>query len=121
MEDGAIYLNLPPVELEGTWRFEFEVMHIRPLMALSIALAAAGFGPACNTSPTGPTMWPPPASRGEPVLRNVELMGPQVVRPGESVQFSLLARMSDGSSRDVTSEARWSSVAKKCRSISSAL
>jgi hypothetical protein len=51
--------------------------------------------------------------RGEPVVRYTEIAGPNVVSPGESVWFSLVAHLSDGSSRDVTSEARWTSRGKE--------
>jgi hypothetical protein len=43
-----------------------------------------------------------------PVIKDVELVGPQTVPLDETVQFTLMAHLSDGSSRDVTSEARWS-------------
>jgi hypothetical protein len=76
----------------------------------SIALAWLGLCLACNTSPIAPTSRLPFASRGQPVVRNTEIVGPDVVSPGESVGFTLLAHLSDGSSRDVTKEARWFSM-----------
>jgi len=52
---------------------------------------------ACGNSATGP---------GASVL-TVEVVGPDTVAPGETVQFGLTARMPDGTSRDVTKEASW--------------
>lgn len=67
--------------------------------------------PACDKSPTGPTPRPPAApvpSPVEPVITGVEIVGPREVAPGETVQFSLVARLTDGASRNVTNEANWS-------------
>jgi len=72
------------------------LMTIRLLMTTPIALAAAGLCLACNMSPTSPASLPPAASRGEPVVRTVEIVGPGVVRPGETAGFRLMARLMDG-------------------------
>jgi hypothetical protein len=62
---------------------------------LSTVLAVAAT--ACGKSPTGPS------SLG----LSVEVIGPGTVAPGETVQFGLIAHMTDGTSRDVTKEASW--------------
>ena len=80
---------------------------------LSIALTGMGFCLACYTSPVAPTSRLPFVPRGAPVVSSTEIVGPNVVPPGESARFSLLAHLSDGSSRDVTNEARWSSRGKE--------
>ena len=75
----------------------------------------AGLFTACEKSPTGPTHGPPvtaaapnSAPQGQPVIRSIEIEGPQVVPLGATVEFRLIAQMADGSRRDITTDARWS-------------
>ena len=68
-----------------------------------IALAAFVFA-ACDSSPSSPT-----EASGNSVVFGVEILGPRIITPSESVQFQLIAHFSDGSKRDVTNEARWRS------------
>jgi hypothetical protein len=82
----------------------------RALLMLSVAACAA----ACSDSPTNPSPGVvvdptrvPPAST-EPVVSWTEIDGPEVVPVGQTVPFTLRARMSDGTFRDVTSSADWS-------------
>jgi hypothetical protein len=82
------------------------------VMAFSMALAAAGFVTACDKTPTPTPMAPSPgpAAGPAPVITTaeVEMVGPEIVPLGETIQFRLMARLTDGSSADVTHEARWS-------------
>ena len=79
------------------------------MKAISIALVLAGLFTACGKSPTGPTSDPPSEPRfAAPPGTVFEIAGPDVVPLGAKVQFSLIAQLPDGSSRDVTNEARWS-------------
>ena len=59
--------------------------------------------PRPNTAPPGPT---PPAQLS---ITSCRLEGPDSIQPGQSAQFTAIARYSDGSSRDVTTEVPWSS------------
>jgi hypothetical protein len=64
--------------------------------------------PACDDkAPTRPS---PPAEPPAPApvrLTRLEITGPDTVPPGESAQYSVKAYWSDGSAREVTSEAQW--------------
>jgi hypothetical protein len=65
---------------------------------------------ACGDDPPtrpGPITNPPPAG---PTVTRLELSGPEAIPPGETAQFTATARMSDGSTRDVTREALWISL-----------
>jgi hypothetical protein len=74
------------------------------------AFAAATFFSACDKSPTGPT---PPSGptppAGPPVVRTISIEGPAVLNLGDIGEFTVTAHLTDGSSRDVTAEASWSS------------
>jgi hypothetical protein len=68
------------------------------------ALCVLGLLATCRksetpASPTAPTVTPTVAS----VLIN----GPNPIQPGETRQFSVIARLSDGTTQDVTSAATW--------------
>ena len=81
-------------------------MRTDPVVASFLtALALGGLLTACDKSPTGPS----PGRPSEPFISRVEIAGPRTVAPGETAQFSLIAHMTDGSSRDVTNEASWTS------------
>jgi hypothetical protein len=68
-------------------------------------LAACDDGP---TRPSSPATPPAPQPAPIPVVR-LEIVGPDRIAPGESVQYSAIMHQSDGSSRDVTREAVWHS------------
>lgn len=57
-----------------------------------------------NNGPIDPT---PPAVPIVVSVTGLELIGPESIPPGQSIQFRATARLSDGSSRDVTNEASW--------------
>ena len=73
-------------------------------MACLSLLAACGDSSHSPSSPTSP-------SRGASVfagtLLSVKIVGPSVVQPGTSTQFTATATFSDGSATDVTSAAVW--------------
>lgn len=70
------------------------------LLVISLSLAAS----ACDSGPTRPS-----SVAGVPQLTRLELQGPGTIAPGESAQFTLIAHLSDGTSRDVAQEATWNS------------
>jgi hypothetical protein len=76
---------------------------------LAAALASPVLG-ACDDGPTRPS---PPATPRPPApvtVIGLEIRGPGTVPPGESAQYSAIENKSDGSTRDVTTEAVWTSV-----------
>src|SRR5262245_26011815 len=62
---------------------------------------AATSPPSSASNPVTPS--PPP----EPIVVSATIVGPDIVDLGATTQFRLTARLSDGSIRDVTDEARW--------------
>ena len=71
--------------------------------ALGLLILACG-----DDSPTRPTPTPQTNTTPTPTLTSLELSGPDTVPPdGGTAQFNATARMSDGSSREVTNEATW--------------
>lgn len=68
------------------------------VLAATVLSAALG---ACGKSPTAP-------APGPLVLR-LEVSGPSQIDPGDSAQFQAVAHFADGTVRDVTTEAAWSS------------
>jgi hypothetical protein len=106
------FLLLTVLWIGGIMRHVFTWSSVGALLVL-IGLVAAG---ACDdrvppTRPSPNTTTPvPPAPPGpSKVLTSLRLDGPASVPPGESAKYTATARWSDGSSRDVTSEAEWSS------------
>lgn len=67
-----------------------------------VGLAAIAAG--CRGGPTGPGS----QANGSTVTR-VEIAGPSTIAPGETVRFTLTAFLGDGSSRDVSTQAVWTS------------
>jgi Carboxypeptidase regulatory-like domain len=65
-----------------------------------IAIAIAALLTGCGSHPSGPS---------EIATVGVELTGPRSVAPGGTARFTAIARFGDGTSRDVTAEAEWSS------------
>ena len=72
------------------------------LLAIPVSV---GFFTGCDKTPTGPTTAPPsviadparptPAPPVEPGIQSIGIEGPQVVPLGQTVQFSLIAQMTD--------------------------
>ena len=75
----------------------------------TVGLALAGALVACDKSPIAPTPAPGggPVPPGPAVLSTLDVTGPLTVGIGESVQFKAMGRYSDGSLRDVTTQASW--------------
>jgi hypothetical protein len=89
---------------------------LRLLTGCSLAIALAALIGACDDGPTRPS------SRSSPDIpvntRGLEIMGPNTVAPGESVQFAATALQTDGSTRNVTNEVVWQSAYPHVLSIS---
>ena len=78
---------------------------------LTLALVSLA---ACGDSPTEPdtmtpsiTVPPPPPPPGEPTISSIEIQGPDVLPLGQTIQYTLIARLTDGTERDVTNEGKW--------------
>ena len=82
--------------------------------ALSTAILLAVLFVACDKNPGRPTPVP-----GVPSVVRLELAGPGSIAPSAAEQFRATAHMSDGSQRDVTAEAAWSSANGSIVSVSS--
>lgn len=85
-------------------------LHVGALLAALMAWSSAGCG--SSTTPANPV-------RPSPDLTSLEIVGPSDLPPGASAQFTLMARFSDGSSRDLTADALWgiqSAVCSNCTS-----
>jgi hypothetical protein len=83
-------------------------------LALAATIAAAGGLTACDTTPTRPSAATPasvpPAPGDAPVsIARLTIDGPDTVHLGETAQFTAIAHLSDGSTRDVTRDAAWRS------------
>jgi hypothetical protein len=81
----------------------------RPVLKRTTMTAVIGLAvlAACDDGPTRPS---PAAKPPTPVtVVRLEMTGPDTLPPGESVQYSVVAHRSDGSTRDATSEAVWHS------------
>ena len=88
---------------------------------LTTAVVLAWVLAACDKGPTGPsTPLPPPGSPpGAPgTLASIEITGPATVAPQATGQFRAIARYSDSTTRDVTTEASWLSSDTSVLSIS---
>jgi hypothetical protein len=88
------------------------------MVRITIALLAAGFCAGCDKTPTGPTSAPPTVPPSGAVTRSVEIVGPQAVPLAGEAQFRVMAQLTDGSTRDVTNEARWQAGSGDLMSIS---
>ena len=71
---------------------------------LSAVLAFTALLTACGASPTAPS--PTIAI----TVTRVDILGPDAVAPGSAARFTAMASFSDGSTRDVTHEAQWSTL-----------
>jgi hypothetical protein len=81
------------------------------LTVAMVAPAACGDSPTqpdtTTTSTTAPPPSPPP-QQAEPTIASVDIQGPDVLPLGQTIQYALIARLTDGTQRDVTSESTWS-------------
>jgi hypothetical protein len=84
-------------------------MRLRSLVAgFATALAMAGLAAACDKgSPTAPSN--PPPGPPAPTITRIEIAGPDTIPPAQTAQFTATAHQSDGSIRDITSQATWRS------------
>ena len=73
------------------------------LVSIAVLIAAACEGDTKLPGPTTPTPTP------EPSLASLVIQGPLTVGPRQTAQLKAVARFSDGSERDVTPDARWTS------------
>lgn len=85
---------------------------MRPASALGAAIISIVLIAACGGSPktTQPSQTPAVATpAGAATLADLRVDGPASVPPGGSAQYTATATYSDGSSRDVTADAKWTS------------
>ena len=89
-------------------------------VGVTTALVMAWVLIACNDGPTRPSVViPRPASPpGGVTLVSVEITGPATVPPGGTEQFTAIARYSDGTAPEVTTEAIWQSADVSVLSVS---
>ena len=80
------------------------------------AIVVLGWLAGCGDSASPPA----PSPAGEAVVTRIDIEGPTEIAPGTETQFVLLARLSDGSARDVTGQAELS-MATGCAECSDAL
>src|SRR5262245_24750562 len=79
------------------------------LAGLVVGLVVLGI--SCNNTPSGPsgggnprgTTPPPPG----PTTTGITLDGPRTVAPNGTAQLTLIAQLSDGTTKDVTRDAVW--------------
>lgn len=64
------------------------------------------FAVACSSTPSGPSALKPPSTADG--ARSLKIVGPASVAPGASTQFSAMATLADGTTRDETSRTLWS-------------
>jgi hypothetical protein len=76
------------------------------VVGLALALPAGGCGES-PTNPSPPITAPQVPAPPPPVVLNLDIEGPDIVNLGETVQFRLVLRSSEGTERDVTSEGTW--------------
>jgi hypothetical protein len=89
---------------------------------LGVGLVMSSLLVACGDDPSFPMQPSPPAGPGgaaPATVTNLSVEGPGTLAPGESAQFSATAKFSDGTIRDVTAEARWSSTDSSVLSLES--
>ena len=70
---------------------------------LAAAIAVVGLTAACDNEPQRIAG---PSPNAEPVVVSVEINGPDSIPPGQSAQFNVVARLSDGTSQ-TSANVRW--------------
>jgi hypothetical protein len=75
------------------------------LCVLGSVLSACG----SQAPPAAPSVAPAATTSSKLALTSLRVDGPATLPPGESAQYTATATYTDGSSRDVTGEVRWSS------------
>jgi hypothetical protein len=64
---------------------------------------------ACDKrTPTTPDLTGSPTGAGQPIALSLELLGPATIPPGETAQFKVVEHLSDGTTLDLTTSAKWS-------------
>lgn len=86
---------------------EFAMLRNVSLLLVCVAGLAGGLL-ACDDQPSHTPGLSTPTTPGVPIVR-LEIEGPSAVPPGGTMQLTAMARLSDGSSRDITQEAVWTS------------
>ena len=82
-------------------------MRIAPLVSgLATAIVVSAFLVACGRGTHEPGHSCDRVGE-QPIGVALEIVGPRSVAPGETVQLSMILRLSDGSTRDVTNETNW--------------
>lgn len=71
--------------------------------ALLIAGASISILSACGDGPTGPES----SLVSNPLLSNLQLLGPSTIEPGATATFTMMSTWTDGSVRNVTSQTTW--------------
>ena len=89
----------------------------RGAVTLAVAFVAACGGSTTTTQPSPPT---PAASPTGATLTDLRVDGPASVPPGGSAQYTATATYSDGSSRNVTADAKWTSTNDSVLSVTPA-
>jgi hypothetical protein len=89
-------------------------------IGLVFTLAAMVTAVACGGGPTGPDEVQPPGPTPAPVtVGSLKIEGGASLAEGQTLQLKAAAQMSDGSSRDVSSQAVWQSSQPSVATVSS--
>jgi hypothetical protein len=87
--------------------------------AAAVLIAFAGLPVTCDKGPTRPTQQSGISNVPTPVsITSLVISGPGTIAPGATAQYAAVVLYSDGSSRDVTSEAVWRSGSESVLTIS---
>ena len=96
------------------------ILFVGALAACAMLLACSDDRPIPTQPSPGPPSPPGPTAPVQPAITSIVVDGPGQVPPGETGQYSATARYSDGSRRDVTSEAQWSTSDESVLSVTGA-
>lgn len=91
------------------------VCALMPVAAMALALAAG-----CSSNPAGPTPIPSPSSTPTPppTVTSLAVEGASSAVLGETQQLKAMAQMTDGSARDVSTQATWLSSDRTVATVS---
>jgi hypothetical protein len=84
----------------------------RQALTVRLFCLSAGLAASCGGSPTEP-------SGGSGAVTDLRVTGAGLVETGNTIQLNAEAVYSDGSARDVTSEASWSSASPSIATVDS--